>query len=92
MGDKDGNKLAYSSDGVNFHELSEIPKFATGGMIDDGNVGLWGENLDYSEMIGTFNVKRGKNYRKLCRQMQSILYGTNNHRKRHGLPMRRKVR
>lgn len=67
------------------NELPEIPKLATGGMIEESFIGAdFGESCE-----GSFNViikpDAGERFKRF------ILKGTNNRRKRHHVPMLRKI-
>jgi len=88
---KSDSQLMYSLDGKVFHELSEIPTLASGGIINNQSE-VFGSLGDSPELIGTFKIKPNKNCKRFIRQIQSIFHDSNNYRKRHGIPIRRKVR
>lgn len=67
-----------------------IPKFATGGIIKEPYEAMCelGESfIPTHTMVIKFHKK---SVRKLKRKLQRELLGSNNRRKRHGLPMYRK--
>jgi len=66
------------------NEIPEIPKLATGGMIDEPILANLGETCE-----GSFNVVIKPDAAERFKRF--ILKGTNNRRKRHHIPMMRKI-
>lgn len=81
----------YSMDLVPPLEVSEpidIPEFATGGIVNNPCI-----LSKAGESSGTLTCKMSrKSIQRLKRVFQRSLTGSNNWRKRHGLPMYRKAR
>ena len=90
MGEKDDSKIGIMINNE-FREIKPIPEFAIGGMIADTNIGLWGEHS--AETVMSFKIN--KRFRKIMKALlgsEIPIQFTNNYRKRHGIPMRRKTR
>lgn len=67
------------------YEVSEIPKLATGGMIDEPVIGVDLVETCKASISVIINPK-GKE-----RFIRFLLKGTNNNRKKHHIPMLRKI-
>ena len=91
MGDKDeGIKMGIMVDGE-FQEIKEIPSLALGGIISDNC--QFGGCGDTPELVGAFKIKKSKRMRAFMKWLSKYkpIQSTNNYRKRHGMPMRRRV-
>jgi cell division inhibitor SulA len=90
MGEKSDAKLMYSIDGKEFRELGEIPEVTISHDIPNGDIDDFG--LHSSTMSASLTIKLSK---KQSRRLMEALFPrefTNNWLRRHGLPMRRKVK
>ncbi len=70
--------------GEDLGAINEIPKLATGGMIDEPILANLGDACE-----GTFNCIVKPNFTE--RLIRRFRKGTNNWRKRHHIPMMRKI-
>lgn len=82
------NKMSHTLRCVPRAEFVHIPELAVGGIV--GSPSIISEFVGSS---GTLTVKLPNKYvQRLKRSFQRSLTGSNNQRKRHGLPMYRKAR